>query len=85
MNNINNNKDIVNIPNFENWKKQINDYVYEEIKIKLDDLPDQNYRILYEKNILSPKNLSFIILGNYYNQFIEELEHYLNKSDNNNI
>lgn len=82
MNNINNKKNIVNIDNFDNWKNKINGYVYEEINITLDDLPDQNYRIWYDSNKLSPKNLAIIILGDYYKQFIEELNYYFHNSNN---
>jgi hypothetical protein len=59
---------------FEEWKNEINNNVKNEINIDIEDLPDQNYRVLFDNNTLSSRAVSFIILGNFFNYVIDELE-----------
>ena len=65
---------------FNSWKNKLNEIVYSHIKVNLDDLPDQNYRIWFDMDVLNPKELSFIIIGDFLKQSIEEYEYYLYNS-----
>lgn len=51
---------------FKRWKQRINNYVINEIGIHIDDLPDLPYRYLFEKTYLKPKEISYIVLTNFY-------------------
>tara|TARA_Y100000389_G_C17342094_1_gene453921 strand:+ start:207 stop:428 length:222 start_codon:yes stop_codon:yes gene_type:complete len=58
---------------FIDWKKNINDLVRKEINLNIDDLPDQPYRFLYNSQLLSTKAISFIILGNFFKNSIDDI------------
>ena len=51
---------------FDQWKERINEYVKSEIKLDVDELPDMPYRIWYDNNNLTPKEVSYIIIGDFY-------------------
>lgn len=51
---------------FEEWKEQINTFVKSEINLDVDELPDMPYRLWYDNNNLTPKEVSFIIIGDFY-------------------
>ena len=51
---------------FKRWKQRINNYVINEIGIHIDDLPDLPYRFFFEKSYLKPKDISYIVLENFY-------------------
>jgi hypothetical protein len=51
---------------FNEWKDEINFLVNKEIQLNVDELPDLNYRELYDNNNLKIKEVSIIILGEYY-------------------
>ena len=51
---------------FNEWKDKINFLVNKEIQLNVDELPDLNYRELYDNNNLKIKEVSIIILGEYY-------------------
>jgi hypothetical protein len=65
---------------FVDWKNSINELVRKEINLNIDDLPDQPYRFLYDSKLLSPKAVSFIILGDFFKNTINDIEFIL---DNN--
>lgn len=48
------------------WKGRIEQHVLKEINYLLDDLPDQPYRYWFEQGYLTPKQVSIIIIANYY-------------------
>jgi hypothetical protein len=54
---------------FNNWKKEINSLVLSEIQVNLEELPDLNYRDWYDNNNLTTKQISIIVLGEYYKDF----------------
>ena len=51
---------------FDEWKLQINKYVKNQINLDVDELPDCPYRTWYDNGNLTPKEVSYIILGDYY-------------------
>ena len=51
---------------FDIWKERIDNYVYNKIGHHLDDLPDQSYRQWFDQGFLKPKEVSHIVLGDYY-------------------
>ena len=51
---------------FEEWKEQINTFVKSEIKLDVDELPDMPYRVWYDNDNLTPKEVSYIIIGDFY-------------------
>lgn len=46
---------------FELWKKKIDEIVYEDIHLHLNDLPDEDYAVAYEKRT-SPEEFAKYIL-----------------------
>lgn len=72
--------------NFTNWKRAINEIVKKEIDNNLDDLPDLDYRLWYDNDNLTPKQVAFIVIGEYYKdmdnslQFMKDL---MERSKNN--
>lgn len=54
---------------FSVWKQRIDTFVYKQIGFHLDDLPDQSYRQWFEDGYLKPKQVGYIILGNYYHLY----------------
>ena len=54
---------------FKVWKQRIDNYVYNTIGHHLDDLPDQSYRQWFDEGILKPKDVSHIVLGDYYHLY----------------
>ena len=51
---------------FDDWKNEINQIVQTKIGCNLDELPDMPYRLWYDNNNLTPKEVSFIIIGDFY-------------------
>mgnify|MGYP006113571701 CR=1 FL=1 len=51
---------------FKIWKKRIDKYVYDTIKYHLDDLPDLSYMQWFKEGHLQPRQVSYIVLGEYY-------------------
>ena len=51
---------------FLNWKQRIDKYVYDTIGHHLEDLPDLQYRRWFDEGYLKPKQVSHIVLGEYY-------------------
>lgn len=43
------------------WKKRVDDIVYKELELHLDDLPDEDFRMAYDNNINAIKFAKFII------------------------
>lgn len=72
--------------NFTNWKSTINEIVKKEIDNNLDDLPDLDYRLWYDNDNLTPKQVAIIVIGEYYKdmdnslQFMKDL---MERSKNN--
>jgi hypothetical protein len=50
---------------FEKWMSLVESLVYNEIKMKLIDLPDEDFRINYDDG-LSPNGMATIVINNYY-------------------
>jgi hypothetical protein len=50
---------------FEKWMSLVESLVYNEIKINLNDLPDEDFRMNYNDG-LSPNGMATIVLNNYY-------------------
>ena len=49
---------------FENWRSKVNEIVFKKISLNLEDLPDEDYYILWElKN--SPSHVADIVLKDY--------------------
>lgn len=65
---------------FVDWKNSINELVRKEINLNINDLPDQPYRFLYDSKLLSIKAISYIILGDFFKNTINDIEFIL---DNN--
>lgn len=59
---------------FVDWKNSINELVRKEINLNIDDLPDQQYRFLYDSKLLSIKAISYIILGDFFKNTINDIE-----------
>jgi|TARA_B100000424_G_scaffold260717_1_gene244865 hypothetical protein len=59
---------------FVDWKNSINELVRKEINLNIDDLPDQPYRFLYDSKLLSIKAISYIILGDFFKNTINDIE-----------
>ena len=59
---------------FVDWKNSINELVRKEINLNIDDLPDQPYRFLYDSKLLSIKAISYIILGDFFKDTINDIE-----------
>ena len=59
---------------FVDWKDSINELVRKEINLNIDDLPDQPYRFLYDSKLLSIKATSYIILGDFFKNTINDIE-----------
>tara|TARA_B100000900_G_scaffold244608_2_gene208005 strand:- start:7056 stop:7268 length:213 start_codon:yes stop_codon:yes gene_type:complete len=59
---------------FVDWKDSINELVRKEINLNIDDLPDQPYRFLYDSKLLSIKAISYIILGDFFKNTINDIE-----------
>jgi|TARA_Y100000389_G_C17442492_1_gene509476 hypothetical protein len=59
---------------FIDWKNSINELVRKEINLNIDDLPDQQYRFLYDSKLLSIKAISYIILGDFFKNTINDIE-----------
>lgn len=51
---------------FEDWKKNVNDIIFDAINLTLDDLPDEDYYIFWDSNY-SSKNVADILLNMYTN------------------
>ena len=51
---------------FKIWKQRIDKYVYDTIGHHLEDLPDLQYRQWFDEGYLKPKQVSYIVLGEYY-------------------
>ena len=47
---------------FEDWKKNVNDIIFDAINLTLDDLPDEDYYIFWDSNY-SSKNVADILLN----------------------
>ena len=60
---------------FDNWKKEINSLVLSEIQVNLDELPDLTYRDWYDNNNLTTKQISIIVLGEYYKNSDKETQY----------
>lgn len=60
---------------FDNWKKEINSLVLSEIQVNLDELPDLTYRDWYDNNNLTTKQISIIVLGEYYKNSDKEAQY----------
>ena len=54
---------------FDDWKNEINTIVKTEVAHNLDELPDMQYRIWFDNQNLTSKQVSFIIIGEYYKEF----------------
>tara|TARA_B100001769_G_C22061733_1_gene571070 strand:+ start:902 stop:1126 length:225 start_codon:yes stop_codon:yes gene_type:complete len=54
---------------FDDWKNEINTIVKTEVGYNLDELPDMQYRIWFDNQNLTSKQVSFIIIGEYYKEF----------------
>lgn len=54
---------------FDDWKSEINAIVKKEVGYNLDELPDMQYRIWFDNQNLTSKQVSFIIIGEYYKEF----------------
>lgn len=60
---------------FDDWKNEINTIVKKEVGYNLDELPDMQYRIWFDNNNLTSKQVSFIIIGEYYKEYEENLNY----------
>lgn len=60
---------------FDNWKKEINSLVLSEIQVNLDELPDLTYRDWYDNNNLTTKQISIIVLGEYYKNSDKDVQY----------
>jgi hypothetical protein len=49
--------------NFFSWRSRVEKIVYDNLKIFLDDLPDENYRINFENGV-SAQTMAEIVLSN---------------------
>ena len=58
-----NNKTNLDI-DFLNWMTEIENYVYSQINLNLDDLPDELYRINFDKGT-TPKEMAKIVVDNF--------------------
>lgn len=62
--------EFVNYLPFEDWMNTVEDLVYNDIGLYLEDLPDENFRMNYEDN-MSPEEMALIITENI-NDMISE-------------
>ena len=53
---------------FEEWMYKVEEIIYKKLEFKLDDLPDEQYRINYDEGI-TPQDMGKIIISNYNNMF----------------
>lgn len=44
------------------WKQRIDNFIFDELYLHLDDLPDEPYRIWFEETDLTPKEAAEIII-----------------------
>jgi hypothetical protein len=49
--------------NFFSWRSRVEKIVYDNLKVFLDDLPDENYRINFENGV-SVQTMAEIVLSN---------------------
>jgi len=49
---------------FNNWKNEINDIIYNSMNLNLTDLPDEDYYIMWEDK-MCPKEVAKIIINDY--------------------
>jgi hypothetical protein len=49
--------------NFFSWRSRVEKIVYDNLKVFLDDLPDENYRINFENGV-SAQTMAEIVLSN---------------------
>lgn len=54
---------------FKVWKQRIDNYVFDRIGHHLDDLPDLSYRQWFDDGYLKPRQVSSIVLGEYYQAY----------------
>ena len=60
---------------FDDWKNEINTIVKTEVGHNLDELPDMQYRIWFDNQNLTSKQVSFIIIGEYYKEYEENVNY----------
>lgn len=60
--------------NFINWKNIINEIVKKVIDNNLDDLPDLDYMMWYENDNLTPNQIAYIVIGEYYKDMDNSLQ-----------
>ena len=51
------------IDTFFSWRSKVEKIVYNNLKVFLDDLPDENYRINFENGV-SAQTMAEIVLSN---------------------
>tara|TARA_B100000424_G_C22934576_1_gene497256 strand:+ start:829 stop:1218 length:390 start_codon:yes stop_codon:yes gene_type:complete len=61
---------------FKEWKNEINKIVYDKIQLNLEDLPDEDYYILWELKNTS-KHVANIILKSYHLGYKIKNENYI--------
>ena len=65
---------------FDEWKNEINKMVYDKIQYNLEDLPDEDYYILWELKY-TPNHVTDIILKGYNLSFNIKNGNYITFSD----
>ena len=65
---------------FNEWKNEINKMVYDKIQCNLEDLPDEDYYILWELKY-TPNHVTDIILKDYHLSFNIKNGNYITFSD----
>ena len=63
-----NNKTNLDI-DFLNWMTEVENYVYTQINLSLDDLPDELYRINFDQGT-TPKEMAEVVLDNFNHTYV---------------
>ena len=54
---------------FLNWMTEVENYVYSQINLSLDDLPDELYRINFDQGT-TPEEMAKVVLDNFNHTYV---------------